>query len=53
MGSGEEAYDATSATVEGPERARLWIMLKQIYPFFADHETKADRTIPVVVLTRG
>ena len=50
---GDEAYAAAAATAEGPERARLWIMLKQIYPFFADHETKTDRTIPVVVLTRG
>jgi hypothetical protein len=28
-------------------------MLKQTYPFFADHETSTSRAIPVVALTRG
>jgi hypothetical protein len=27
-------------------------MIKESYPFFADHETKANRTIPVVILQR-
>ena len=48
---GDETYDATATTAEGAERARLWPMLKETYPFFADHEAKTDRTIPVVVLT--
>jgi deazaflavin-dependent oxidoreductase (nitroreductase family) len=50
---GDETYDATATTAEGAERARLWSMLKETYPFFADHEAKTDRTIPVVVLTRA
>lgn len=49
---GDETYDATATPAEGAERARLWPMLKETYPFFADHEAKTDRTIPVVVLTR-
>jgi hypothetical protein len=28
-------------------------MLKQTYPFFADHEAKTSRVIPVVALTRA
>jgi hypothetical protein len=28
-------------------------MLKEQYPFFADHEATAGRTIPVVALTRS
>ena len=50
---GTETYDAAAATAEGAERAQLWTMLKQTYPFFADHEAKTDRTIPVVILTKA
>lgn len=49
---GDETYDAVASTLEGAEREREWEMLKQAYPFFADHETKTERTIPVVALTR-
>lgn len=49
---GGEIYDAAATTAEGAERTRLWAMLKETYPFFADHEARTDRTIPVVVLTR-
>jgi hypothetical protein len=28
-------------------------MLKENYPFFAEHEAKTERTIPVVALTRA
>lgn len=49
---GDETYAAVAAPAEGAERERLWTMLKQNYPFFADHEAKTDRVIPVVVLTR-
>ena len=48
---GDESYAALAAPLEGPERERLWRMLKQTYPFFADHEKKTDRVIPVVSLT--
>ncbi|MFI6042171.1 nitroreductase family deazaflavin-dependent oxidoreductase [Nocardia sp. NPDC051321] len=49
---GDEKYDAVATPITGAERDHLWTMLKQLYPFFADHETKTDRTIPVVSLTR-
>lgn len=52
---GDESYDAHAAVPEGADRERLWTVLKQRYPFFADHEVQAaeaGRTIPVVVLTR-
>jgi deazaflavin-dependent oxidoreductase (nitroreductase family) len=49
---GEEFYDAVATPLAGEERERLWSMLKQAYPFFAAHEAKTDRTIPVVALTR-
>jgi deazaflavin-dependent oxidoreductase (nitroreductase family) len=48
---GDERYPATASTLDGDEHAELWEMLKQQYPFFAEHENKTDRTIPVVALT--
>jgi deazaflavin-dependent oxidoreductase (nitroreductase family) len=50
---GDERYEAVASTAEGAERQRLWSMLKQTYPFFAEHERMADREIPVVILTRA
>lgn len=50
---GEETYDALASPAEGEERERLWTLIKKEYPFFADHEAKTDRTIPVVLLTRA
>ena len=49
---GDETYEATATATEGADRARVWAMLKQEYPFFADHEAATERTIPVVALTR-
>jgi deazaflavin-dependent oxidoreductase (nitroreductase family) len=49
---GDERYDAEAVSTVGDERARLWTMLKETYPFFAAHETKTERTIPVVALSR-
>jgi deazaflavin-dependent oxidoreductase (nitroreductase family) len=50
--AGDETYPAVAATLEGADRARAWSMLKQSYPFFADHEASTERIIPVVALTR-
>ena len=50
---GDETYDAVATTAQGDERKRLWGTVTQNYPFFADHQEKAGRTIPVVVLTRA
>jgi len=49
---GADIYDATATPTEGDDRAALWTMLKQTYPFFADHEAATDRIIPVIALTR-
>jgi deazaflavin-dependent oxidoreductase (nitroreductase family) len=50
---GDETYEAVATPLEGEERDRLWTMLKQTYPFFAEHETSTSRAIPVVALTRA
>src|SRR5437660_754709 len=50
---GEHTYDADARTITGAERDRVWALLKESYPFFAEHEAKTTRTIPVVALTRA
>jgi deazaflavin-dependent oxidoreductase (nitroreductase family) len=51
---GDETYPALAVATEGADRERVWAEIKELYPFFADHEAKAaPRTIPVVALTRA
>ena len=47
-----ETFTATAHTVEGTEREQLWAGITQSHPFFAEHQTKITRQIPVVALTR-
>lgn len=49
---GDEAYDAVARPTDGDERAGLWSMLTERYPFFVEHAATAGRTIPVVELAR-
>src|SRR5262245_47070086 len=49
---GQEAYEATAHVLEGAERQRLWAMIVAQYPFFAEHQAKISRQIPVVALER-
>ncbi len=50
---GDESYPALATPTEGADRDRVWTLLKQTYPFFADHEKATERSIPVVALTRA
>jgi deazaflavin-dependent oxidoreductase (nitroreductase family) len=50
---GEDTYDAQAEPLSGADRDQAWAMLKQTYPFFAEHEVTAGREIPVVALTRA
>jgi deazaflavin-dependent oxidoreductase (nitroreductase family) len=50
---GDDRFNAIAAPLEGHERDRVWTMLKENYPFFADHEAKTSRVIPVIELTRA
>lgn len=50
---GDQTYDAVATTIVGEERAAVWAMLKENYPFFADHEAATHRTIPVVALIKS
>ncbi len=49
---GADTFDATAIVLEGEERARIWSSIVQRYPFFADHQAKITRQIPVIALAR-
>jgi deazaflavin-dependent oxidoreductase (nitroreductase family) len=49
---GRDTYDATAIVTEGAERQQLWDKVVEQYPFFADHQAKVTRQIPVVALER-
>ena len=49
---GNEIFEAITIVTEGPERQRLWTRVVELYPFFADHQAKVTRQIPVIVLER-
>ena len=49
---GDQKYEALATVLTGAEREVTWATLTEAYPFFADHERQAGRTIPVVALTR-
>jgi len=49
---GTETFDATAVVTEGEERQRLWSRIVELYPFFADHQAKITRQIPVIVLSK-
>ena len=50
---GDETYEAMATPAAGAEHERLWRMITELYPFFADHQKQIERTIPVVQLTRA
>jgi deazaflavin-dependent oxidoreductase (nitroreductase family) len=49
-----ERFEARAEPLTGDEYDREWAAIKQSFPFFAEHETRAgDRRIPVVALVRA
>ena len=48
-----EVFRATARDAEGAERARLWDLLVEVWPPYADYQRRTDREIPVVVLERA
>jgi deazaflavin-dependent oxidoreductase (nitroreductase family) len=49
---GDETFDATAVVIEGAEYQRLWAKIVEGYPFFAEHQAKTERQIPVIALER-
>lgn len=48
-----ETYPATARVPRGAERDTLFAGVVDRYPFFGDHQAKAGRVLPVVVLVRN
>ena len=49
----DEVFPARARTAEGEERERLWAKANEVWPHYAEYQTKTDREIPVVVLERA
>jgi deazaflavin-dependent oxidoreductase (nitroreductase family) len=47
-----ERIPVCAADAEGDERARLWSLMAEVWPDYDAYQTKTDRQIPVVVLSR-
>jgi deazaflavin-dependent oxidoreductase (nitroreductase family) len=41
-----------SSVAEGEERARLWSLMTEDWPAYDEYQTRTERQIPVVVLSR-
>jgi deazaflavin-dependent oxidoreductase (nitroreductase family) len=47
-----EKFPVSFRVAEGEERSRLWDLMNEVWPDYAEYQTKTDRQIPVVVLER-
>jgi deazaflavin-dependent oxidoreductase (nitroreductase family) len=47
-----DTYRANAVPLRGEERDRVFASISERYPFFADHQAKVARRIPVVALER-
>ena len=50
---GTDTIDVTASEASGEERERLFRTQAERHPQFAEYESKTDRVIPVIVLTRA
>ena len=50
---GAERWDARARALDGAERDRVYAAQVARYPFFADYQQRAARTIPVIALERA
>lgn len=49
----DEEYDADVRELAGEQREAAWERLVAAFPFFAEHQSKIERTIPLLELTRA
>jgi proline iminopeptidase len=48
----DDVFPARAYTAEGAERERLWTLVNEVWPHYAEYQQRTDREIPVVVLER-
>jgi len=49
---GDETFMAVASTITGSRRTAVWERILEEAPFFADHQAKVEREIPVVALSK-
>ena len=47
-----EVFPVSFRVAEGEERERLWALMNEVWPDYEEYQSKTDRQIPVVVLSR-
>jgi len=47
-----ETIPVRASTAEGEERARLWSLMTEVWPDYDSYQDRAEREIPIVVLSR-
>src|SRR2546421_8370169 len=47
-----ETIPVRASTAEGEERARLWSLMTEVWPDYDSYQERAEREIPIVVLSR-
>jgi proline iminopeptidase len=47
-----DRFRAHARATEGEERERLWELMNEVWPHYAEYATRTEREIPVVVLER-
>ncbi len=48
----DETVPVRASVAEGEERERLWSLMTEVWPAYDEYQTKTDRKIPVVILSR-
>ncbi len=48
----DEVIPVRASDAQGEERERLWDLMAEVWPPYNDYQSKTDRQIPVVVLSR-
>ena len=48
-----DVFRVRARTAEGEERERLWEVVNEVWPHYAEYQEKTDRVLPVVVLERA
>ena len=47
-----DRFKARARTADAEEKPRLWAIVNEVYPSFAEYQTRTEREIPVVILER-
>jgi deazaflavin-dependent oxidoreductase (nitroreductase family) len=48
----DQKVPVRASVADGEERARLWSSMTEVWPAYDDYQTRTERQIPVVVLSR-